>query len=151
LRLLCARNAHARAQSHRTGSNGLTHVIYVIYVPRHHATSQTFEVFLETLERMGTSRPLRSCVTALRSREVHGLRFEESIGADGDGADADAGAGGGWAAAAAARDLARGDGDGMAGGAGGGGGKRVMTEEERMIAEQEEEDEDEELLRQMGE
>ena len=61
-------------------------------------------MFIETLERLGSTKPLRACVHALRSREVYGVRYDD-LRDDEDDAPAP-----GWAAAAAQRDLER-DGD----------------------------------------
>jgi hypothetical protein len=69
---------------------------------------QGFEVFIETLERLGSTKPMRLCLQAMRSREVHGVRFEEFIGRDGEEEEGGAGgAGGSWMRDAAQRDLAR--------------------------------------------
>jgi len=116
------------------------------------APSQGFEVFIETLERLGSTKPLRACVHALRSREVYGVRYDDLR--DDDDAPAP-----GWAAAAAQRGLER-DGDAAAQ-------QQPQTapppppraprtateeEEERMILEAlEDDDDDEAALAAMGE
>jgi len=95
-----------------------------------------FEVFIEKLEGLGSTRPVQACLRTMRSREVHGVRFEEDIGRA-EGEEGDGGGFAGWAA-----DAARGMEDQEAAQ------QRVpqaMTEDERLIAlalEREEEDDE---------
>ena len=95
-----------------------------------------FEVFIEKLEGLGSTRPVQACLRTMRSREVHGVRFEEDIGRA-EGEEGDGGGLAGWAA-----DAARGMEDQEAAQ------QRVpqaMTEDERLIAlalEREEEDDE---------
>lgn len=98
-----------------------------------------FEVFCEKLEQLGSTRPVQSCLRAMRGKEVHGERFGEEVDAllereveetagFGDAA-ARANAGGFGAAAAAPPPP-----------------PRELTEEDRLIQlglEEDDEDEDE--------
>ena len=40
-----------------------------------------FEVFCEKLEQLGSTRPVQSCLRAMRGKEVHGERFGEDVDA----------------------------------------------------------------------
>ena len=104
-----------------------------------------FEVFCEKLEQLGSTRPVQSCLRAMRGREVHGERFGEDVDALLQREEEEDTAGFGDAAA-----RANAGGFGAAGGAGAAAPvappPRPQTEEDRLIEmglDQDDEDEDE--------